>query len=339
MLRKHLETLKEKAFSMWGHRLFVVVACIVLLFVLIVLFYSAFFGPPSTDSLREDFVIAPGATLSEVTEELRNSGFAKSALALRIAYEAVRGEETLRPGGYTLSRDMDAFTLATRLAEAPRLVWVTIPAGTRKEEIAELFREELGWREETVRAWLTTDTELGDEYSEGVYYPDTYLIPSDQPPSEVAARLRGRFEEVFAPYAAEAAAAGKEWTDIVTLASLIEKEAGRRDKRLVSGILWNRLKKGMPLQVDATLQYIAATPEDWWPAPDPDDKRTDSPFNTYLYEGLPPRPIANPSLASIEAALSPQTTNCLYYLHDLYGRIHCSTNYRSHVANVNWYLR
>lgn len=339
MLKKHFETLKEKAFQVWGHRAFAALLAAFGVLALVALLHAAVFGPPSDDGTREDFVVAPGQTLGEIAAALQDAGFVKNELAFRVAYEAVRGEDTVRPGGYALSRDRDAWATAKVLAEAPRLAYVKVSAGMRKEEIAELLAEALGWTDATVAEWLAVDTEPGAGFAEGVYYPDTYLIPSDQPPSEVAARMRGRFEEAFAPYALEAEAQGMAWTDVVTLASLIEKEAGKRDKALVAGILRNRLDRDMLLQVDATLQYLAGTPEDWWPLPDPDDKYDDSPFNTYRHTGLPPHPIANPSLASIEAVLSPQATNCLYYLHDLYGRIHCSTNYRAHVANVNRYLR
>ncbi|MGB4076546.1 MAG: endolytic transglycosylase MltG [Minisyncoccia bacterium] len=339
MLRKNFETLKEKAFQVWGHRLFLLLAAIVGIFVILVLLYAQIFGPPSEESLRRDFVIAPDTTLGDIATTLEEEGYVRSSIAFRIAYEAVRGEDTLRPGGYSLAWSMDAWAVAKTLSAAPHLAWITIPPGLRKEEIAELLGEALGWTKETKTEWLSIHTELGEEWREGVYFPDTYLIPSDQAPADVAARLRGRFEEVFAPYAADAREKGIPWTEVITLASLIEKESAKKDKALVSGILWNRLKKGMLLQVDATLQYLAGTEEDWWPLPNPDDKYTESPFNTYQHAGLPPTPIANPSLASIEAALYPQKTACLYYLHDLYGRIHCSTNYRAHVANVHTYLR
>ena len=95
----------------------------------------------------------------------------------------------------------------------------------------------------------------------------------------------------------------------------------------------------MLLQADATLQYLRGTEGDWWPQPDVEDKDDESLYNTYEHKGLPPAPIATPSLASIEAVLDPQATKCLYYLHDAYGRIHCSTNYEAHKANVNRYLR
>ena len=95
----------------------------------------------------------------------------------------------------------------------------------------------------------------------------------------------------------------------------------------------------MSLDIDATLQYVKGTEENWWPQVESKDKFIDSPYNTYKNTGLPPHPIANPGLAAISAALNPLTTSCLYYLHDKYGRIHCSPSYAGHKTNIELYLR
>jgi UPF0755 protein len=234
---------------------------------------------------------------------------------------------------------MDALAVAKTLGRAPYLAWVVIPEAKRKEEIGELLAKTLNWSTEEKAEWTRATATSSDGLAEGVYFPDIYLIPSDQPPSAVAARLRDRFKEAILSYEVEAYEKGKDMKEIITLASIIERESAKNDKKLVAGILQNRLNRGMLLQVDATLQYLAGTEGNWWPAPDVEDKDTDSPYNTYKYAGLPPEPIATPSLASIEAALRPQKTSCLYYLHDANGRIHCSTTYSAHVANVHRYLR
>jgi UPF0755 protein len=234
---------------------------------------------------------------------------------------------------------MDTLAIAKVLASKPSLAWVTFPTGWRKEQIADLLTRKLGWSQQERTEWVTIDTVPSAELSEGVYYGDTYLIPTDQSPAHVAERLRDRFQDVFAPYATEALSRGIPWTDVLIMASLIEREASKDDRKLVSGILWNRIRLGMALQVDATLQYIQGTPENWWPLPTPADKKIDSPFNTYKYRGLPPRPIANPGLTSIEAALHPEKTNCVYYIHDAEGTIHCSATYDGQLKNVQKYLK
>ncbi len=332
------ESARERFFERWGKHALLAFLAVALLAVAVVLLHAALFGPPDKDPSRIEFIVSPDEPLETIGAQLEAEGYVKYSVAFLFAYTATRGEASIRPGGYELSRSMDVWTIAKVLGEAPYLSWITIPDGVRKEEIAEILMRELGWTEGERDAWLraaSTTPELAD----GVYYPDTYLIPSDQPPAEIAARMRGRFAEVFAPYIAEAAVQKLDWPDVVTLASLIEREAGKHDKALIAGILWNRIHKKMFLQVDATLQYFEGEDGNWWPQPDPADKTATSSFNTYKYAGLPPHPIANPSIESVEAVLHPAKTACLYYLHDTRGRIHCSTTYAGQKANVNLYLK
>ena len=123
------------------------------------------------------------------------------------------------------------------------------------------------------------------------------------------------------------------------IASIIQREAGgKKDMRLISGIIWNRIFAGMRLQMDATLQYAKGNEEEgWWPQVDPKDKNIDSPYNTYKYDSLPPTAIANPGMAALEAAYNPQKTSCMYYLHDKKGNIHCSKTYAEHKRNIEKY--
>lgn len=303
------------------------------------LLYAQYFGPADVNAEAQEFIVKPDATVFEVTRELRRAGFVKSTTAFAIAFRIHDNGRGIQEGGYKLSASMDTLMIAKLLASPPYLAWVTFPSGWRKEQIADLLVRKLGWSEEERTHWLEVDTAPSPDFIEGVYYGDTYLIPTDQPPAYVAARLRGRFQDVFAEYAKEAAARGIPWTDVITLASLIEREAAKNDKKLVSGILWNRLNKRMALQVDATLQYMRGEKGNWWPVPTPADKKIESPFNTYKHVGLPPHPIANPSLESIDAALHPDKTNCIYYLHDNDGTIHCSATYAGQIRNVNTYLK
>jgi UPF0755 protein len=126
----------------------------------------------------------------------------------------------------------------------------------------------------------------------------------------------------------------------IKIASIIQREAGgKSDMKLISGIIWNRLWKGMKLQMDATLQYAKGSEENgWWGQVDSEDKYIDSPYNTYAEEGLPPSAIANPGLAAIDAAYNPQKTSCLFYLHDKNRQIHCAKTYEEHKRNIKKYL-
>lgn len=333
-----LETIRRRRPS---RRLLAIVgASFVFLLIVSVLLYSKYFGPVSISSVPStEFIVAPDSEFETIAQELKEGGYIKSMTAFKLAYTASGHLNDVREGGYTISPSMDVWTVADLLSRPPYLAWITFPPGWRKEQIADHLTKKLGWTPEQKTEFIEVATAPTPEQIEGVYYGDTYLIPSDQAPAQVAARLRDRFQEVFAPYASQAVEKNVTWTEVIIMASLIEREAAKNDKHLISGILWNRINDGMRLQVDASLQYIRGKEGNWWPVPRSEDKSLVSPFNTYRHSGLPPHPIANPSIESIEAALNPEDTTCMYYLHDNNGRIHCSVTYAGHVANVNRYLK
>jgi cell division protein YceG involved in septum cleavage len=125
----------------------------------------------------------------------------------------------------------------------------------------------------------------------------------------------------------------------VRIASIIQREAaGPHDMRIISGIIWNRISKGMSLELDATLQYVKGNEDNWWPMVKSKDKYLDSPYNTYKYKGIPPGAISNPSIDAINAVYNPQKTDCIFYLHDDNRKIHCSKTYDQHLANIRAYL-
>lgn len=307
--------------------------------VVIALSYSFVFGPTDKkDQVAREVIVEPGDTLADVVATLTAEGLTKHSYAVPLAAFVTGMTAELRPGGYRIAPSMDAWSILHTLAESPYLAWIEVPQGLRREEIATLFADTFGWKEGDIAAFLDERSVL-PEFDEGVYYTGVYLLPSDIAPQDAARLLRSKFKDAFAPYELKAKEEGKNWKDVVTLASLIEREGGKLDKPLVAGILENRLAKGMKLQVDASLQYVTGNAtEGWWHAPSSEDKYIESPYNTYENKGLPPAPIASPALASIEAALDPQTTSCLYYLHE-YGRIHCSATYEQHLSNIRRYLQ
>lgn len=218
--------------------------------------------------------------------------------------------------------------------------FVSIQPGTRREEVADRFAKGLRWtnaeRKEFLQITKTSPTAL----TEGMYTPGVYLIEPEMTPAQVHMLIRDRFEDVIGSRYSNEIAEKVPLIDALTIASLIEKEAaGADDMRLISGIIWNRLFKGMNLQIDATLQYAKGNQanQPWWPKVVPNDKYIKSPYNTYKYEGLPPAPIANPSVATVLAALNPKNTDCMFYFHDKYGRFHCSVDYKGHVALLKKY--
>lgn len=310
------------------------------IFVVGVLTYSHLFGPVGPDTTPVEFVVTPDESISGIASDLQSRGLVRNEWIFRLAYLSAAEGSFVRPGGYELSSSMDTWTVASTLGRTPYLRWIVIPPGLRGEQIGEMLADTLSWTTKEKQEWADIVSSSAPGYQEGVYYPDTYLIPSDQPPAEVAAWLRERFAQAAGPYAVEAAAEHMKWSDVLVIASLIEREAAGPDMKLISGIIRNRLQRNMALQLDASLQYIKGNSENgWWPVVHSADKYLDSPFNTYMHTGLPPHPIAEPALSAIDAVLHPVATSCLYYLHDNNGQIHCSPNYAGQLQNVNKYLK
>lgn len=310
-----------------------------------VVVYFVFFSYPQRDARAEYFTVPLGTSTGEAFAKLEAGGFMTQPRVVRSLFALRSFFHGIAPGGYVLSKDMSAWRVAEVLASPPHLRWAVIPEGLRKEEIADVLAVSLGWDRERKNEFLYASRALGSEYEEGVYFPDTYLIPSDENGVDVAARMIARFNEKFAPYAPQFVKENIKWDTALRLASIVQREAaGRGDLALVAGVLWNRLLKGMRLEVDATVQYARGNTgsgegNGWWAPLKSGDTKIDSPFNTYLYKGLPPHAIANPGLGAIEAVLHPAKTECMYYLHDAGRQIHCAKTYEEHVRNIERYLK
>ena len=303
--------------------------------------YAKVFGPTDTQAPTEDFFVQEDTDTTTLAQELTDKGYVRGAWIFDIAFIREAYGNKILPGGYKISRSMDAWTIASTLLEPPYAAWIKVPVGVRKEQIAIQLADRLGWSDEKKKAFLDATNAHGPEYIEGVYLPDTYFIPTDLPPQQVEEKIRSHFNSVFEPYAKEAVAKRVPWTTVLTIASLIQREAGSAsDMPIISGIIQNRLRVGMPLAIDATFQYMDGnSTSGWWTPPRKASSYPNSPFNTYKNKGLPPHPIAEPGVTAIEAALNPSQTNCLFYIHDNYGKMHCSPTYAGQLANVQKYLR
>ncbi|MBI2426541.1 MAG: endolytic transglycosylase MltG [Candidatus Kerfeldbacteria bacterium] len=299
------------------------------------------FTAPDASAEDELFVVSKVATVDEVKAKIQERRLFRTEWAFEKELVKRGGYEKIVPGGYTVSRAMDARTLATTLTSAPARVWVTIPEGFRKEQIAERLADALGWTSDEETQFVEVYTAMTFEKVEGYYFPDTYLLPVDESGLDIAARMLARFEEAFFPYYEKFANANIRYDTAVKVASIVQREAaGAHDMPLIAGILWNRLLTGMKLEVDATVQYVVGNKErGWWPVITKDDLAIDSPYNTYLHEGLPLHAISNPGLDAIDAVLNSEETECLYYLHDAVRVIHCAKTFEEHTQNIETYLR
>lgn len=293
--------------------------------------FSFFAAPSLKDSSLEIIAFREDTAEMLAADRLKREGFIKNEGILEIL---LSGE--LPAGGYEISKSMNVFEIAKVLNSGPSFLWVTVSPGMRKEQIAEKLKAKFNWTVEDENAFLS--------FPEGQYFPDTYLISKTEGGKQTAERMQARFNEIFAPLAPQFLKQNIRNDTALKIASLIQREAsGAGDMRLISGVIWNRLRKGMRLQIDAANQYIIGRSGEWWPYLIGETAkkalRADSPYNLYLYKGLPPTPICNPGLEAITAVLFPEETDCFYYLHDRNKQIHCSSTYEEHLRKIALYLQ
>lgn len=219
--------------------------------------------------------------------------------------------------------------------------FVPITAGMRKEQVVYAFAKALDWNNADKKAFLTPSGTSTLPMAEGSFAPNVYFVGQDTTGAQAQALVNKQFtDDVLAHYGTTTRSIVP-LREALTIASLVERETTRpEDMRLIAGIIWNRIFINMRLQIDATLQYARANTTQrgsWWPRVVSSDKYIKSPYNTYLHAGLPPTPIASPSVAAIVAALNPLKTSCLYYFNDKSGVIHCSDTYAEHLALIKKY--
>ncbi|MDO8556916.1 MAG: endolytic transglycosylase MltG [Candidatus Jorgensenbacteria bacterium] len=302
---------------------------VVVVVILLIVLYL--FSGPKWSAESEQFVVPRNASDAEIIQKLEDDGFIRSTLAFNVAFTIDGLYGKIKPGGYKISKSMNAWKIARIIGGVPYLKWIVIPEGVRREEIMEILRS---------NDFLDSEYAIQYEVGEGTYFPNTYLIPISETWTQIAERMKNKFNEKFAPYQTAFTKQNIKWYTALKIASLVQREAaGKEDMPLIAGILWNRLNKNMRLQLDATVQYAKGKTKDgWWTPIKSGDTSIDSPYNTYRVNGLPPTPISNPGLDAIDAVLHPVETDCLYYIHDIAHNIYCSPTFEGHKENIREYL-
>lgn len=324
--------------------------------------------PPQNFPIDTIITIENGNSLKQVSRQFEEEGLVKSAFGFETIGWLLNTEKKVKAGEYFFDKKMSAYELMkTIIGDAYRnsLVKVTVPEGFTVVDIGLAF-EKLGMlkKEELLKFTglphvdvdcrkknclnQANDSLKAGSFAaavkppyaslEGFLFPDTYFISRRTKPETVVGIMLENFEKkINLSIKDKVAKSGHNFFEVLTMASILEKEAATgKDRGLISGILWKRLKSNMPLQTDASLYYITGKASADLTQ---EDLKIDSPYNTYLYGGLPLGPIANPGLLSIEAALEPIESPYFYYLSDKDGKMHYATTYEQHLANKRKYLR
>lgn len=294
---------------------------------------------------RVNVKIREGLSTAEIADRLAEKDVIDSTLKFRIWARIYGYDDKLRPGSYTFTLGMSTEEVFAKLLTGEKkLVQFTVPEGFGIKDIAErLYNLDLADKNEFLQA---AENFAPYDYmkkhkdvffaAEGFLFPDTYTVENDVEIEEILSLMANTFDEkLTASMRAQAAKMDLSIYDLITLASLVEREVRfPEDRAIVAQVLLKRLKLNMPLQTDATLQYLMDTPKEEVTI---EDTQIDSPYNTYQHVGLPPGPIANPGMAAIEAVLHPADTDYLYFVADRSGHNHYAYTYEEHLNLVNKY--
>ncbi len=276
-----------------------------------------------------EITIEDGLNLKQITEVLERHDVIRSSLYLYIMLNHAEIATTLKAGSYKFDTPQTGEEIAQALIQGSNItpfITLTLPEGFRIRDFSYLLPESLKRIDYSSFA-----------LHEGYLFPDTYFISPIMTLEDTISLLHSTFIQKIAPYEDEIQASGFTKEEVIILASIIEREAqSSESKKLVSGILQNRIEINMALQVDAVFDYLLDKKSSELTQA---DLRMDSPYNTYKFTGLPPAPIANPGLESIEAVLRPEKSEYLYYLTGKDGTFHYAKTFEQHKRNKELYLR
>jgi len=319
-----------------------------ILVVLVTILLSAGFAhylvrPSGTGEPDQLFMVREGATLTQVADSLEKRKIISNKTLLLLWGRIAGYSARIKAGEYRLNSDMPPLHVLDILTKGLVITHsVTIPEGFDITQIAQEL-EKKGLAEGAQFMALATDPDMAGKYGlsaptlEGYLYPDTYRVSRGQPPLSIIDIMVKRFFDIISPLGGEVRASGMTLEQIITLASVIEKETGLGEERpIIASVFLNRLKRGMRLESDPTVIYGI---RDFNGNLTKKDLAQPTPYNTYVIRGLPPGPIASPGKEAIHAVLFPAKTDYLYFVSKNDGSHQFSRTLAEHRRAVNTYQK
>jgi UPF0755 protein len=292
--------------------------------------FSVIFPAPNFST--QTITVTSGQSITDTAESLANAGVVSFRYTVSIPLRLA--DATITAGTYKFSNPEEPLTIAQRLQSGDfrtEQTSITIPEGSTRQDIAGRIADKPSV------SVTETDFLQNSQGQQGYLFPDTYQLSSDITAEEVVTKMQSNFQSQIQPLRPEINQSPRTLDEIITMASLIQREAAEyQTRRRVAGVLWNRFDQGMPLQVDAVFMYLIGKASSELTQ---EDLSTDSPYNLYENIGLPPTPIANPGLDAIKAAVNPKQTDYMYYLTGNDGRFHFAETLKQHNANKQRYLQ
>jgi UPF0755 protein len=285
--------------------------------------------------------LRPGSSAKRIAADLQKAGIIRSQYAF-LLWHQLHGRKPLKAGEYSFDHPARVREVYDRIARGDMFVrLLVIPEGYNMFDIAGAIEQAgLGKRDDflkVARADIALVHDLDPQATslEGYLFPDTYRLTRTQTLHDIAAAMVHRFRQ-----AAQNAGLTKDFHTTVTMASIVEKETGAPEERPeVASVFYNRLSRHMVLATDPTVIYAALLNNRYRGTIYRSDLQYDSPYNTYRNQGLPPGPICNPGLASLQAALHPASTDYLFFVSDNRGHHNFSRTEAEHARNVAAYRR
>lgn len=305
--------------------------------------FAFLISPVSSNPKKQEFTISKGQNIDLIGQNLKSSGLIRSPFGFKVIVYLNKLPSKIQAGYFSLSASDSTQDIAKSLTKAlSKQVMITIPEGLRRQEVANIIIDKL--QASKIKHTFNPDLFISQTVSlEGQLFPDTYAFSENIDTQQAIELLHSKYIQVVKDLKIE----DRDLSRITILASLIEKEAGQDSERAeIAGVIANRLASSWPVQIDATVQYFISNNRcriricDWWPKNlTKDDLAIPSPYNTYINQGLPPAPIANPGENSLLAAKNPKSTQAWFYIHGLDGVIRFANTIEQHNKNVCLYLK
>lgn len=294
--------------------------------------YGTWLRPPRSFPLHSFITIEEGVTLRQAAQQLREAGVIRSARLFTYAAKITGREQSVIAGEYFLSGPESSLSLMWRIAKGDYGIdpeKIVIPEGADVYDIAEIFAKKY-------KSFDPIDFLAEAQKYEGYLFPDTYYVYPNVTATEVIDLMRSNFEKQIFDIADQIEEFGEPLDEVLIVASIVEREANKQsDREIIAGIIWKRLEIGMPLQVDVTFRYINGKHTYNLTKA---DLLEDNPYNTYTNKGLPPTPIANPSLEAMLATINPKKTDYLFFLADRKNHTYFSETYEEHLRKKRLYI-
>jgi UPF0755 protein len=320
---------------------------VIILFICFVWLGVALYRPQNLPAEKVFFEVEKGMNINSLAQALKDKGLTRARLPVVIGYRLFFYPQKIKAGEYAFSSPLRPKDILSLMVKGKvYLHTVTIPEGLTAQEMMPLVLPllsdgEAGFQAAFNNAVPISSLDREARNLEGYLFPETYSFPKGISSKEVTEAMVAQFLSVFSEMLrSPGTAPGLTAREVVVLASLIEKEtAVAEEKKLVSAVFHNRLRLGMKLDCDPTIIYVLKKEGRYEGRLRKKDMALDSPYNTYLFAGLPPGPICNPGKEALEAALCPAEENYLYFVSKNDGSHHFSRTFIEHQSAVRMYQK